>query len=616
MSEFIHLLTQTETIYVFVSIIIFTFLIPLYQSIFGIINKVNSEIIEAIEIIDVINNGMAYKYFYENFEDIDNKIYSIKGLSRVWYKFTESLHFNENNKKIYVSHRPGYYFNRESILGSRLNLNQYLAFPNYLIGIGLTFTFIGLAAALHVAQEGLANGSGQQALKDLLAVASIKFISSIVGIGTSILLSIFQRSALKSNQNNIHKFCTLLEHCTEYKSTEKLLHENILEQQKHTLALNDMATNIATGIGDILSNQLPASVAKALEPLAAEIRTLVQKFAGSNEDALNKVLEEFISQLRTSSGDEMQALISSVKTLKESLDGLVTKMQSTGDNFGAETKGSTERLVSVLDQFTKTFEPIQQGISKFSNTLGSLESISENIKNAGTDIGGSANQNQISADNFGKAVSEISTNLAPLVKLTENLTNALSKVSESAVQLNNAGGTIHSAAGDFKSSALSIEQAGNVFNQKVQTFSNVADGIAGTINSLLKATSNVSLAAAPLSQVALEFKAAINVIKETESNMQENQMQLKTLLANLQKYNETIPTLWNQYESRFSKVDEDLGEAFNKLTTSSNQFNSSIEVFVTEIDTQFSKAISGLSGVIQELTNEREESQNNQKIQE
>ena len=102
MSEFIHLLTQTETIYVFVSIIIFTFLIPLFQSIFGIINKVNSEIIEAIEIIDVINNGMAYKYFYENFEDINNKIYSIKGLSRVWYKFTESLHFNENNKKIYV----------------------------------------------------------------------------------------------------------------------------------------------------------------------------------------------------------------------------------------------------------------------------------------------------------------------------------------------------------------------------------------------------------------------------------------------------------------------------------------------------------------------------------
>jgi hypothetical protein len=613
MREFIHLLTQTQTIYVFVSIITLVFLIPLYQSIFGIIRRVNKEVNKDISIIEISNQSSEYKNFFDNFEDLNSKIASIKGLSRVWNKFTESLHFSEFNKKVYVSHRPGYYFNRDSILGNQLNLNQYLAFPNYLIGIGLTFTFIGLAAALHVAQEGLANGSGQQALKDLLAVASIKFISSIVGIGTSIILSIFQRSALKKTQNNIHKFCDLLEHCTEYKSTEKLLHENVQEQQKHTLALNDMATNIATGIGEILSNQLPASVAKALEPLAEEIRTLVQKFTGSNEDALNKVLEEFITQLRKSSADDMQALIGSVKTLKESLDGLVIKMQSTGDSFGAETKTSTDRLVSVLDQFVTTFIPIQESIGQFSTVLGSLENIATTIKSAGTDIGRSANNNNLSADNFRDAVSTITSNLAPFQELTENLTNALLKVSETAYQLNNAGGTISSAAGDFKTSALSIEQAGNVFNQKVQTFSNVADGIAGTINKLEKASSNVSRAAEPLSGAASEFISAISVIKDTEAKMQKNQQELAALLINLQKYTDAIPNLWNQYESRFNKVDADLAKAFSELTKGSNEFSSSIQVFVSQLDDQFSKAIKGLSGAIQELTDEREQSVVNQK---
>lgn len=70
-----------------------------------------------------------------------------------------------------------------------------------------------------------------------------------------------------------------------------------------------MATNITNGIGEILSNQLPVSVANALEPLAQEIRSLVQKFKGSNEDALKKVLQEFLSRLRKSSSDDMQALI-------------------------------------------------------------------------------------------------------------------------------------------------------------------------------------------------------------------------------------------------------------------------------------------------------------------
>ena len=164
MRDFIHLLTQTQTIYAFVSIIVLVFLIPLYQSIFGIIRKVNSEVNEAIRILEISSQSSEYKEFFDDFEDLNNKIASIKGLSRVWHKFTESLHFSEYNRKVYVSHRPGHYFNRDSILGTRLNLNQYLAFPNYLIGVGLTFTFIGLAAALHVAQEGLANGSGQQAL--------------------------------------------------------------------------------------------------------------------------------------------------------------------------------------------------------------------------------------------------------------------------------------------------------------------------------------------------------------------------------------------------------------------------------------------------------------------
>lgn len=613
MSRFIYLLTQTQTIVVFVSFIMVVFLIPLYQSFFGIIRKVNSELSFAIASIKQTNPTLEHKIFFENFEDLNNKINSIEGLRRIWIKFSESLHFNEQNRKVYVSHRPAYYFNRDSILANRFNLNQYLAFPNYLIGIGLTFTFIGLAAALHVAQEGLASGSGQQALKDLLAVASIKFISSIAGIISSIILSFLQRWRLKKLQSLIHEFCGLLEQQTEYKSTERLLHESYQEQQKHTVALNDMATNIANGIGEILSNQLPASVANALEPLAQEIRALVQKFTGSSEDALNKVLQEFLAQLRKSSSDDMQGLVDSVKTLRESLDELVSKMQSTGDSFGSETKSSTERLATVLGQFVETFAPIQQGISQFSVALNSLESIASKIEDAGKIIGGSADNNVKSAGKFDAAVTAISENITPIQDLTNNLTKALLKVDETANQLNNAGGTIALAAGDFKSSAVSIEQAGNVFTQKVKIFSNVAEGIAGTINTLENATINVSRAAEPLAEAAGEFTLAIDIIKETEAKIQRSQHELSLLLINLQKYAESIPNLWNQYESRFNKVDSDLANAFQELTKGSQEFSASIEVFVTQLDEQFSKAITGLSGAIQELTDEREQSMVNQR---
>lgn len=606
MREFIELLMQTQTVWVFVSIILLVFLIPLYQSWIGIIKKVNYEILDAIKILRTYQSNKQRESFFDNFEDINNKIESINGFSKVWNSFSESLYFNSKNRIIYISHRPSYYFNRDSVLGARFNLNQYIAFPNYLIGIGLTFTFIGLAAALHVAQEGLANGSGQQALKDLLAVASIKFISSIVGIGTSILLSFIQKMVLKNVQNNIHEFCNLLEEFSEYKSTEKLLHENVEEQQKHTLALNDMATNIATGIGEILSNQLPVSVAKALEPLAEEIKTLVKKFTGTNEDALKQVLEEFIAKLRGSSADDMQALIGSVKTLKESLDDLVKEMKKTGKALGSETGKLTERLAFVLEDIVTTFTPINQGITQFSEALIILESIAKKIEGAGFKYEGSATE-------LGKAISEISTNLEPLQKLTSSFTQALQKVNETATQLNDAGVKIYAASGDFKFSAESIKNAGSLINNNVITFSNVVDGIAGSIDSLKEASNDVSRAAEPLSDVASEFASAIDLIKKIEITMQRNQQELTSLLINLKKYSDTIPTLWNQYESRFNKVDGDLAKAFAELTKGSNEFSSTIQVFVTQLDQQFSTAIKGLSGAIQELTDEREQSALSQK---
>jgi len=612
MNELIHLLMQPQTILalIFVFIIFLVFCFPFfYPKYSGIVKKVNSELNDAIKIL----KETSPTDFFDRFEVINEKIDSIEGLNCVWQKFTESLNFSEANKKVYASHRTGYYFNRDSILGSRLNLNQYLAFPGYLIGIGLLFTFGGLAFALYVAQDGLNHGSGQQAIKDLLAVASIKFVSSIAGIFFSILLSFIQRNTTNKIYKLIYEFCDLLEKRTEYKSTEKLLHENFQEQVKHTAALNDMATNIASGIGDILSNQLPVSVAQALQPLAEEIRALVQKFEGSNEDALKNVLEEFIEQLRKKSIDDMDALINKLKTLTDSIDKLIQKTKSTEDGFGSGIDTASKQLVDVLGKFVETFQPIQQGIGAFGESLGALEVIAANIKQAADKLGGSAIQNGDSAKELRDTVGKISSNLIPMQSLTENITKALAEISSTASQLKDAGGTISSAAGDFKTSATSIKQAGDAFDENAQKLSTVANGISVTVNTLETASRNINRAAEPLSEVASEFSKAIGIIRETETKMQQNQQQLTTLLINLEKYTDSIPTLWNQYESRFNQVDDDLAKAFQQLTQGSQEFSASIRDFVIEVDKQFGSAITGLSGAIQELTDEREQSSINQR---
>ncbi|ROH86240.1 methyl-accepting chemotaxis protein [Pseudomethylobacillus aquaticus] len=603
---FIDLLTNPNTVWVFVLIILVVFIIPFLQAIFSI-RKLNLEIEIAVNELKKLGADNRYQNFYDYFDKLDQSFKKIPSIQHAWDEFIESVFIDTPNRRIFISHRPAEYFNRNAILNSKLNLPQFLAFPNYLIGLGLFFTFIGLAAALHVAQEGLADGKGQDALKNLLAVASVKFISSIAGVGSSLVLSWVQRSRLKNFQNNLNQFTRLLEEYTEYKSTEKLLHENYAEQQKHTLALNDMATNISNGIGEVLSNQLPASVAAALEPLANEIRNLAQKFTGSSENALEKVLQEFLAQLRQSSGDDMNGLIESVKSLRESLNKLVLSIEIMSKNFGTDTKESSARLASVLDSFITTFLPVQQGIGQFGEALNALEIIANKIQNAGASISGAADVNNKTSNQLAEAVNQIATNFNPLSELLKLLNESLAKISNTAEQLKSAGGTIALASGDFKNSASSIDNAGQRFNANVKVFGDAAEGIADTISALERASNQVSNSTQPLSQASLAFTSALEAIKATEARIQQNQGELQIMLKALEAFSETIPSLWNHYEARFNKVDNDLGNAFTQLAEGSESFRSSVEVYVKALNDQFADAVSKLSGAINELTDEREQ---------
>lgn len=606
---FFSFITQDSTVWFFVSFIIFiAAFFPLRQSIFNIW-LVNKDIKKASKIISFQSD--ARHRFYNEFESISAKLSKLKWLKSIWKEFISSTYYipnQENNRAIYISHRPSEYFNKQSLLGQVLNINQFYAYPNYLIGIGLTFTFIGLAAALHIAQAGLAHGEGQAALSQLLKVASVKFFSSIAGICCSLFISIIQKIRTKGFQKRLNIFCSLLESCTEYKPTEKLLFESIQEQSKHTFALQSMANDISRGIGDVLNNQLPASVANALEPLAQEIRDLAHKFSGSNENALEKVLDEFIEQLRKSSADDMQGLVNGVNTLKDALEQLVEKMDLMSKNFGSNTKESTDRLMQSLDNFTNTFTPVQNGIAEFGKTLNSLESIAGSIQNASGNISGAADISNQSMSNLAGTVNQITENIAPIQELLDGLSLSLQKINESSLKLDGAGNSISLAADGFKSSAQSIENASSKFDSKVTQIQTVIDGLNNTSSNLEKTSSDVKQAVMPLSHTSEQIQKALEITHETETRLVESQKQMATLLTSLDGFTEKLPTVISQYEERFTKVDQDLASAFSELAKGSDEFKASIIQFIQSFDTQVENAIRLLSAAIQDLQEEREES--------
>jgi hypothetical protein len=112
------------------------------------------------------------------------------GLAHAWRRYRKTLTFMARGP-IRSTQRPNEFFYAVARPPSWLGFAATL-----FVAFGLLATFLGLIAALTFASEGMASNdmaSMQAAIRDLLSAASSKFVTSIAGVGLSILLRLLER---------------------------------------------------------------------------------------------------------------------------------------------------------------------------------------------------------------------------------------------------------------------------------------------------------------------------------------------------------------------------------------------------------------------------------------
>lgn len=82
----------------------------------------------------------------------------------------------------------------------------------------------------------------------------------------------------------------------------------------------------------------------------------------------------------------------------------------------------------LLDAFTSTFTPVQQGIGKFGQSLDSLENIARSIQQASGNITGAADISNQSMSNLAGTVTQITENLTPIQDLLNVINLSLKKL--------------------------------------------------------------------------------------------------------------------------------------------------------------------------------------------
>lgn len=254
----------------------------------------------------IVSEAEGPESFATKFEEINHTLGRDPVLGPAWREFSETLIApSDGQGRISNTARPQHFFNEDLLVAARVNLPVFQAVPNYLVGAGLFFTFIGLVAALHFAGKGVASDSvqeAQQALKDLLQAATFKFVTSIAGLGMSIYFSVRKKRLLHHFHVLVDRFCEALDKRLDIITPVGVAERSYRELRDQTAQLQRFNTDLAMSIAEALDQKIAVSFGNAVAPVAQAIEQMAARMGQMNEDALRSMISDFTRVIEDGAG--------------------------------------------------------------------------------------------------------------------------------------------------------------------------------------------------------------------------------------------------------------------------------------------------------------------------
>lgn len=534
------------------------------------------------------------------YEDLNERLQAAPLLAPQWEAFKQTLILPlKPNEPIYYTRRPAFYFNEATVIAPKINLALYQSVPNILVGIGLFFTFIGLVAALWFASEGVAAPDveqAQQALRDLLHAATFKFVTSIAGLLGSIVFSWREKALIHQLQKRLHILAETLEARLIYLTPEQITSRQLREMSKQTEQLERFNSEFAVSIANALEDTFSDKLVTALQPLSSALSGLVDKVGGMNQDALERMLQEFSQKLQGAAGEELKQLAASLQELVPAFGELRQQFDHSGSDFGAKMGDAAHAL--------------QQGLTHATDTL--VESMSETNR-----------QLQQSAESeiqkLGEPLQQLAISLTELSSrldaASDNIHTRLTTAAhDSAGQLTVAGEKVHhylengarelsqtfgQTTTDFNTArtALSevLQESNDTYRKALKQLQDIHKGLTSTQESL-------QVIGDPMTQTASTLASTVQGVQTLSSSVNEASQSLLNS-------NQTVTQVWQQYQTRFEQVDEDVAKVFQELSSGVENYRQQVEGFTRRLDDSLNNAVKSLSSVITELVEAIEELQ-------
>ncbi len=491
----------------------------------------------------------SYPAFKKVFREISDEINGLKPLRHSWQEFKETLVIEEGSDDVPVGNsiRPQQYLNVHAVEASGKSFRLLQSLPNYFVGFGLLFTFIGLVAAIYFASQGVASGNvdqAQESLRKLLNAATFKFLTSITGLGASIVLSFTYRIQIQSLQHSFDKMCEALERGMVFATPETIATKQLSELKEQTAQLKRFNTDFAVEVGKVLEEQfsqtLQTNLADALKPLSEALDGMAGNFGKMNQDAISDMTKSFGEDLKGAAGKEMDALVNALDNIQGALGNVVNQIDQTSSEFGSRMASSAGRVEELLG--------------------AAGQSIKEQTSSAANDF----------ADKMQASSSELAETLTPL----------------------------SNQIGRFESAISGMET--KMADQR-EAFADVSESVRGITGDVATTIRDLRSATQPLVNVADKIASAAQDVGGAGEAITQSHEQLRLLAASIVKTSEQMQEAWLDYKSRFENVDKSFAGSIDQLITGADAYREHVESFVSGLDRELNKAVRTLGGGIEGL---------------
>ena len=303
----------------------------------------------------------AYKseQLFARRQEINEKMAARASYGSLWQEFDESLVCAGGH--LYNTLDASHFFNHYSLARGLTDNRLLAAVPGFLTAIGVIGTFAGLQIGLgEIRDAGFGSvDSGVDEIKagigGMIAGAAIAFMTSVWGIGSSVVFNFVEKILERSIRASISKLQNQIDSLYQRLTAEK----SLADIERHNRESREIMQTLAEQIGERMqeallesTDEIKKSLVESLERiLGPNIEKLVDNANAGAEKALTDLVERFMEGM----SDEGQRQ-------GEQMNAAAANVQGALDNMHSGLNGFVQQLGQQMDNIAESNRDIMQGV--------------------------------------------------------------------------------------------------------------------------------------------------------------------------------------------------------------------------------------------------------------